>query len=157
MPRTAREIMETQVLSVSPESPLVDVQRMFVESEIHGAPVVANDGQVVGVITSADLLRAVTEEHDTGSGQQSYLREVLEFSSPDWSRMPEDFQDRLSQMSVEDFMTKDVISVSPDATVAEVARVISQARVHRVCVIDGENLVGIISTFDLVAILEKQE
>jgi CBS domain-containing protein len=157
VPRIAREIMETQILSVSPETPLVQVQRLFVEEAIHGAPVVGSDGRVRGVITSADLHRAVLEEHDGPGGQSAYLREVLEFSSPDWSGMPDDFQDRLSQLRAEDFMTADVVSVPPDATVAEVARVISHARVHRVCVVEDDELIGIISTFDLVAVLEKQE
>lgn len=157
MPRRASEIMETQVLTVNPEAPLISVQRLFVEEEIHGAPVVNGEGQVVGMITSADLLRAVSEEHDSAGGQPAYLREVLEFSSPDWARMPEDFQDRLGHLRVEDFMTNSVISVPRDATVAEVARAICQNRVHRVCVVEGDELAGIISTFDLVAELEKQE
>jgi CBS domain-containing protein len=157
MARTASEIMETQVLTVSPESPLVDVQRLFVEEEIHGAPVVGNDGALVGVITSADILRAVSEEHGSGGVHSTYLRDVLEFSSPDWTRMPEDFQDRLTQLSAEEFMTREVVSVTPDASVSEVAQEIGRSRVHRVCVVDGEDLVGIISTFDMVALLEKQE
>jgi CBS domain-containing protein len=130
---------------------------MFLDEEIHGAPVVSNTGRVLGVITSADLLRAASEEHDASSGQADYLREVLEFSSPDWSRMPQDFQDRLTQLCVEEFMTHTVVSVRPDATVEEIARVIGRERVHRVCVVDGDELVGIISTFDLVAVLEKQD
>ena len=157
MPRIASEIMETQVLTVSPETPLLSIQRMFLDESIHGAPVVDGEGRVVGVITSADLLRAVSEEHDSAGGDQSYLRDVLEFSSPDWAQMPEDFQDRLTQLTATDFMTDRVVSVSPDATVAEVALMIGQARVHRVCVVKGDELVGIISTFDLVAELEKQD
>jgi len=154
--RTASEIMETQVLSVSPETPLTVVQRMFVEEEIHGAPVIGSDGRLLGVLTSADLLRAVSDEHDGIGGHTAYMRDVLEFSSPDWSRMPQDFQDRLSQLRAEEFMTKNVISVSPDTAVAEVAQIIVRDHVHRVCVVKGEELVGIISTLDLVAELARQ-
>ena len=55
MSRIASEVMESHVLSVSPEASLIDVQRLFVEEEIHGAPVVANDG-LVGIISTFDLV-----------------------------------------------------------------------------------------------------
>lgn len=87
--------------------------------------------------------------------QPNYLRDLMEFSSPDWERMPEDFEDRLSELRAEDFTTTDVVSVPPDATVAEIARVMGRNRVHRVCVVDGDRLAGSISAFDLVAVLEK--
>jgi CBS domain-containing protein len=148
--------MQTSVLTVAPETPLADVQRLFVEEGIGGAPVVDERGVVLGVITAADLLRAVDEERDTALAEPLYFRETLEFSSPDWTHRLEDFQDRLRELRASDAMTEGIVSVSPDAPVSEVARRMREHRVHRVLVVKDASLVGIVSTFDLVALLERQ-
>ena len=95
--RTAESVMTDSVVTVSPESSLLDVLRLFVEEGIHGAPVIGDDGQLLGVISSSDLLRAQMEEHDTAAGVTDYLRGFVEFSLPDWSEDLTDFQDRLGQ------------------------------------------------------------
>ena len=64
MVRTARDVMQTYLISVNPETPLLEVHRLFVDEEINGAPVVDETGRLLGVISSVDLLRAVEEEHD---------------------------------------------------------------------------------------------
>ena len=152
----AKSMMSTRVLSVAPETRLIDVHRIFVEEEIHGAPVVDETNAILGVISSADLLRAVAYEREAGGADTGYLREVMEFSSSGWQAMPDDFQDRLGQVRVEDYMTQDVVSVAPDTPVAEVAKRMRGDRVHRVFVVDGEALVGVISALDLVALLEDE-
>jgi CBS domain-containing protein len=151
----ARDIMQTHVVSVSPQDPLSTVHRLFFEEDINGAPVVDDQEFVVGVISSSDLLRAAAEEHDSARGDPGYFRELLEFSGPDWENAPEGYLDRLRERTVEEYMTEDAVSVPPDASVAEVARAIRSHGVHRVLVVDAGRLVGIISTFDLVGLLEK--
>ena len=154
MDRTARDVMQSHVITLGPDTPLADAQRLFVEEGISGCPVVDDRGTVVGVLTSTDLLRAVDEERDTAAQETHYYREDLEFSGPDWSDL-EDFQDRLAELRVADAMTPGTLSVDLDTPIPEVARTIRQHRVHRVLVVDGDSLAGIISTFDLVGLLEK--
>lgn len=147
----ALDIMQKEVVTVSADLPLIDVHRLFVTDEIHGAPVVDETGELVGVISSADLLRAVAQEPQ--SVERDYLRELVEFSDPEWAAMSEDFQDRIAGMRASDVMTTDLVHVPPDATVGEIARMLCENRVHRVVVTDEGRLLGIISTFDLVSIL----
>lgn len=160
MPLTAREIMETQLIVLSPEEPLVKVERMFFEEEIHGAPVVSEDGKLIGMVTSLDLLRAAAEEHDelqTDAVTPAYVRDLFELSDPgELVRTEGDFQERLGERVVADVMSDGAVTVAPEATVAEVARALRENRTHRVLVSDGGKLCGIISTFDLVGLLEKQ-
>jgi CBS domain-containing protein len=157
MPVLARDLAEKHVVAVSPKASLLDVHRLFVEEEISGAPVVSEDDELVGVITSTDLMRAVEEERDTVEVHSAYFREILPYSSPDWAALPEDFQDRLSGRTVEDVMTRSVITVAPDDSAAAVARALRDNRVHRVFVVDRSQLVGVISAFDLLRLVEQGE
>lgn len=150
MPVHARDLMLKDVITLSAELPLIDAQRALVEEGISGAPVVDETGRVLGVVSASDLLRAVAEEHDTGSSQPSYYREFSTFSGPDWASDVEDFQDRLQELTVCDAMTKEVVSVDHRASLGEVARTLREHQVHRVLVVDGDRLCGIISTIDFV-------
>lgn len=153
MTLTAGDIAQTRVATLAPEAPLLNAQRLFIEEQISGAPVVDDSGRVVGVVSSADLLRAVVDEHDSGRSQAVYFRDLLEFSGPDWERLPEDFQDRLEEVVVGDVMTDSLVSVPATAPVAEVARVMRDGAVHRVLVLKEGFLVGLISSLDLVGLV----
>lgn len=155
MARTAESVMQSSVVSVTPETPLAEVQRLFVEEEIHGAPVVDDEGAILGVITSQDLLRVVNEERDTAVVDANYMRDELEFSGPDWTLVPEDFQDRLANLRASDAMTDQVVTVRRNTSIAEVASTMRQHRIHRVFVLENGTLAGVISTFDLLECLEK--
>jgi CBS domain-containing protein len=128
----ARDLMETDLLTVDPDTAIVDVHRLFAEEEIHGAPVVDEDFRVCGVVSALDLLRAVGERYN-------------------------DFEDRMRDVTAGDVMTGAIVSVPPDATAAEIARIMRAQRVHRVLVIDGRDLLGVITTFDLLAAVELAE
>lgn len=157
MTHLAKDAMSSHLVTVSPETPLVDANRLFVEEELHGAPVVNEEGRLVGVISTSDLLRAVEEEHEGPSADHRYFREVLEFSTPDWTSAPEDFQDRLSQFTVADAMQPSVVTVTEETPLARVAGVLRENRIHRVIVVRDEYPVGVISSFDLLALFEKGE
>jgi len=152
----ARDVMETQVVSVSAQTPLSAVHHLFVEEGINGAPVVDEQEQVVGVISSMDLIRAAADEHDTVRTDPDYFRESREFAGAELASTPEDYLSRLEERTVGDVMSDQVFSVPPDAPVAEVARQMRTHRVHRMIVMDDSRLAGVITTFDLVGLLEKE-
>ena len=156
MATTARDVMQTQVISLAPNDPLSNVLRLFFEEEIHGAPVLDESGCLLGIITSMDLLRAASDEHETARGDPAYFRELLEFSGPDWDNAPEGFIDRLRERVVSEVMTEGVACVAPDDSISQVARVLRSHRIHRVLVVEEGRLCGIISTYDLVGLLEKR-
>jgi CBS domain-containing protein len=153
----ARDLMTTAPITVSPEASLLQVHRLFVEEEINGAPIVDDDGAVLGVISSLDLLRAVQEEYDEGAAASvpTYFREHLPYSGPDWIRAPEDFQDRLGALTAIDAAVTEIVTVAPDAPVGEVARTMCEQRIHRVLVVDDGQLVGILTSFDLLRLIQN--
>ena len=150
----ARDVMQTSVMSVEPGTPLPQVARLFVEEEIHGAPVLDETDRLLGVVSVTDLIRAVDEEHARPGSSAVYFRDVLEFSGPDWSNAPQDFQDRLGQLVVGDVMQTGVVTVPEDASVPEIAKLMRANRIHRVIVVRGEAMVGLITALDLVGLLE---
>jgi CBS domain-containing protein len=154
MAALARDVMQSPVASVSPETPLSDIQRLFVEEEIHGAPVIGDSGAVVGVVTTTDLVNAVLEQSESGGFRTDYLRELIEFSGPDWQRgAPADFQDRLSQLTAADVMTPGAACVSDTAPVSQVAALMHERHIHRVWVTQSGVLAGVISSFDLLPLV----
>jgi len=154
MALTAADIMQTQVITVSPVDPLHAVQRLFFEEEIHGAPVVDDQARVRGMITSMDLIRAATEEKESTEG--SSFASAFEEAAGFWPDVSEAFQNRLSEAVATDAMTESIVTVPPTASIPEIARVLRENRIHRVLVVKGDVLLGIISSFDLIGLLEKE-
>jgi CBS domain-containing protein len=149
--------MQSPVITIERDASLFDAHRLLVEEQIHGVPVVDEDGTVVGVLSSLDLLRVAQEEHESVRGESVYYRDVLPYSGPDWSAGVEDFQDRLSALRVSEAMSEHVVSVPPEATAAQVARTLRENGIHRVLVAEKGSLVGIVTSFDLMKLLESLE
>jgi CBS domain-containing protein len=154
-PLRARDIMERDLITVGPETPILDVHRLFVEEEIHGAPVLDDDGYLCGVVSALDLLRAIRDAREPGAAMTSstYFRDELPFSSSELADVAEDFQNRPQTLTAADVMTREVVMVPPDAPIGEVARTMLDQRIHRVLVgVDG-SLDGLITTFDLLQVV----
>ena len=91
---------------------------------------------------------------DTAVVETSYLRDLLPYTSPDWDSVPEDLQDRLGQLRVSDAMTEGLESLPPDASVAEVAQTLRKNGLHHVFVVERGMLRGVVSTYDLLQLVE---
>jgi CBS domain-containing protein len=156
MTTCARNIMQTDLITVGVEEPLLTVYRLFVREDISGAPVVDERGTPVGVISTRDLLRTAEQEHDEAQ-RKVHFYAGGSLSGDEWRADVEEFEDRLSRVTAADVMNPEVIAVAPDTSVPEVADCILKHEIHRVLVIDpeqdGSPLVGIISLFDLVHLL----
>ena len=126
----AVDIMQKDILAVSPELPVESLEEFFATEDISGAPVQNERGQIVGIVSKTDLVRA--------------------FSGRDESEASEAAREALT---VEDIMTRDVVTVSPDDEVKTVVQRMLDGRLHRVLVARNNELVGIITTFDLLELL----
>jgi CBS domain-containing protein len=158
MSMRAKDIMQTRVVTVGPDDPLLSVHRLFTDEEISGAPVVDNGRGVIGVITIRDLLREGRLDQEQDDRGISFYRQEIDLGvPPEWCSTERVFVERLSMKTAEDVMTAGVISVGPGADISEVVEKVVVNRIHRVFVQDppqdGGALVGIISLFDLVALL----
>jgi CBS domain-containing protein len=157
MTATARDVMQTEVLVLNESNSLLEAHQFFVRHEITGAPVVDDDGLLVGVVSVRDLMRAEDEDHDVSRTVADYFCESSGYAN--LSVELDHLREGLSEIPVGDVMTKDPICVGPDSPAAEIAALIRKHRIHRVLVAspgtDGRlEISGIVTLFDLVSLLE---
>ena len=140
-----RDMMSTEPVSTDPDAPLREAARLMVEHGVSGLPVV-REGRVVGIITEGDFLRQETnrdQPHRVG------LLDTLFGDNP----TPAPLAETVSQV-----MTADVVTIGPEATVSEAARVMSQRGVKRLPVVDESGaLIGVISRADVVNLFTKPD
>ena len=152
---TAADIMQSQVETVGADVPLPELEYRLVCSGIQGAPVV--DGEaLVGVVSRSDIVEVLTTEQEFGELVGEWYVDSAASSEPSDDRTKElhaRVGQRLQGMRVRDIMNPDVISVSPAATADEVARTMIKLGVHRVLVTSERNLLGIITTMDMLRLL----
>ena len=139
-----RDLMTTDPITTTPDAPLKEAARMMVREKISGLPVMEG-GKLVGMVTEGDFLR------QEANRDQPYRLSLLEAL----------FGDRGAEPAVEtvgEVMSEPVITITPDATVSEAARVMSHRKVKRLPVVDDEGeLIGVISRADIVNAFTKPD
>jgi acetoin utilization protein AcuB len=124
-----KERMTQPVITALPEMPIQEALNLMREKGIRRLPVVNDRGQLVGIVSDRDLLHASPSDATSLSiWELNYL---------------------LSRVTLKQIMTKDVITVSEDASVEEVARMMVDSKVGGVPVVSNGDVVGIITETDL--------
>ena len=146
MSQTARDIMTSPAQTVSPGTSIQELARLFASTRISGFPVVDDSGALLGVVTEADLLHQNEGLHIPTTFV--LFDAVVTLGS---SKKLEEEMQRMAAAEVVEIMTPDPVTVAADAPVTEVARLLSEQRVHTLPVLssDGE-LVGVIGKLDVI-------
>jgi CBS domain-containing protein len=129
--------MTTDVLTISPDSPMKEAARRMLEAGISGLPVTDDGGVLVGIITEADF---VATEADRRVKRRAGLLRLIHHDD----EIPS--QERL----VGDVMTTDVKVIGPEADHAEAARLMEREGIKRLPVVQDGRLVGLISRTDML-------
>lgn len=173
---SVRDLMSTDVITVSPELSIRDALELFTERHIGGAPVMA-EGRVVGVVTAADLLgfeastapAPVAREDQLEAGELAPVEEELEdeetvppsaFFTDWWVDVGADVAERvrstsepewdvLAEHTVAEAMSTSLLWVAPQEPVARAAALMDAREVHRLLVLDRGRLVGILTMTDI--------
>ncbi|MGB5404262.1 HPP family protein [Robiginitalea sp.] len=130
-------IMSTQLIILNTTDSLEKAEHLFKKHKIRHIPVIEGQNKIVGMLSLTDLLRisfadgAYEEEDDI----ESVVYEMF----------------TLSQV-----MAKNIKSVSPQTSIKEVAELLAAREFHAVPVVDQGDLVGIVTTTDLIKYLLKQ-
>jgi CBS domain-containing protein len=121
------DLMQTKVVTVRPDASVAEVIATLADAHVSAAPVVNPHGQVVGVVSSSDVLNEEAEASNRNA------RTML-----------------LEATLAQDIMTPRPLTIEPQADVRDAAREMLYAEVHRLFVVSEERLVGVISTTDIV-------
>lgn len=162
--RTVREFMETDVVTVGPDLPVKGLVEVLEENGITGAPVVDDEDNVLGVVSTTDVTRLAAEESERGGGParagseagSDYFRYTDRVGGFLPALPPGLPKTRLGSRPVRDVMTRATFSVRPDATLPEAARFLRQAGIHRALVFDGNRLVGLVTTMAILGVLAEE-
>lgn len=152
---TVQDVMNADVLSVHEGMTVEDLAAFFEENEVSGAPVVDDGGRLVGVVSLRDLVHCLAGSHNAApdrSDPSYFVREWEEHFNP------EDLQ-RLrvvdTEVTVGDFMSREILRVTADTDLRSCARQMLDHRVHRLLVTDGDQLRGIVTSFDLLRLVAE--
>jgi CBS domain-containing protein len=153
MALTVRDIMDTRWLTVHPEDTIETVVRRMREHELPGIPVVNEGDRCVGIITEADLILA-GEEGDL------HLPHYIElFGGVVFLESTKKFEERLRKAvgaTARDLMTEEPVTIEPDASVAEAARLIARRKHNRLPVVEHGRLVGVVTRVDVLDALTAE-
>ena len=148
---TARDVMNDQILTVTEDMTAHELATFLTDHEISGAPVEDADGRLVGVVSTTDLARTAFESGSAEEEEHPFYRSWAE-DSLDLDDLA-DLHIEEEGLQVRDIMTPTVFAVEVDAPVSHVARSMLDGHLHRLLVIEGQRVVGIVSTSDLLRLL----
>ena len=140
-------IMTTNVVSARPDASLKEVAELLVEHGISGLPVVSGDGEVVGVISEADLL---VKQQAARPRRKGWLASFLD--STDARE-----QLKLDARIASEAMTTPAITIAPHRTLSAAAQLLLEHRIDRLPVVQSGRLVGIVTRADLVRAFARSD
>ena len=141
--------MTSNVITVGDDATLSELVATLSEHMITGAPVVDENGKLVGVVSTTDIAL-----HSTKRTSNIRRDRPPDFYLRGWELIEDEFRsfsiEEDAGQVVRDIMTPVIFSVSENATFAEMADTMVGGRVHRLIVTDGDRVVGIVTTLDLL-------
>jgi len=149
---TAKDIMTTDVVTVDPETNVKEAANLMSEKDISGLPVVQN-GELVGIVTENDLIikdkKLHFPEYINVIGGIIYLESYKKFR--------EEFK-KFVAVKVKELMTEDVVTVSPDTSIEDLATIMHQENINRLPVVDNSGqLIGIVTRGNIVKHIAVEE
>jgi len=140
-----KDIMTKDVVTVTAGTTVMELAKIFAERHLSSLPVIDEGGALIGIVTETDLVE-----------QDKNLHIPTVISIFDWVIYLESdkkFEKELKKMTgrtVGDIFSNDVVTVSPDTSIADVADLLSSRKINALPVVEGNRLVGIVSRIDLI-------
>ena len=131
----ARDVMSSPAITVSPETALKDAIQLLVKHQINGMPVVASSGELIGVVTEADLLKIEVA--------QEPIRRL-------WTKGPE-----AAVRKVGDVMTGNVTGVPASLDLPTLAGFMLNHHLKTMPVMEGERVIGVVTRRDIIEVFVR--
>lgn len=141
----AKDIMTTKVLTVTEETGVEELARLFEERGVNAMPVLDKAGDLVGIVTQTDLVE-----------QDKPLHIPTVISIFDWViylESEKNFKEELAKITartVGSLCARDVVTCSPETAVSEIAELMVEHKAHLIPVVDGKALLGVVARLDII-------
>lgn len=141
----AKDIMTTQLLTVTEETGVEELARLFEERGVNAMPVLDGDGHLAGIVTQTDLVE-----------QDKPLHIPTVISLFDWViylESEKNFKDEVAKITartVGSLCSRDVVTCTPETPVSEIAELMVEHQAHLIPVLDGKELVGVVARLDII-------
>ncbi|MEV0017009.1 CBS domain-containing protein [Streptomyces tendae] len=143
-PHTVSDVMTHTAVAVGPQAPFKDVIALMDQWKVSALPVLEGEGRVVGLVSEADLLPK-EEFRDSDPDRFTQMRRLTDLA-------------KAGGLTAADVMTAPAVTVHPDATLAQAARIMAQRKVKRLPVVNAEGLLeGIVSRADLLKVFLRTD
>lgn len=146
--RRVSELMNPDVVCAHPGMTTGEVEELLAARGVSGVPVVDDEGHILGVVSQHDLTRLRAKRVTAGEAGR-FFTDVDDYR--DIAEEPLD----LSDTPVEEVMQPHMYTVTRDIGVAVAANIMRERRIHRVLVVEQGRLVGILTSLDLLRVVEE--
>jgi CBS domain-containing protein len=145
----AQDVMVRDVVTVAPDTKVAEAVALLVKHDISALPVVDANGNLVGILSEADLLQ---REELGAEHHHPWWMETLMPAS----KLAEEFS-KAHGKTVTEVMSTDVISAREDTPVSEIAALLERHRIKRVPIVSDGKVVGIVSRSNLIQALASSK
>lgn len=146
MSKTVADVMSRNPVVVKRETSLTEAIKILAERRISGLPVVDDSGKLIGIISETDLMW-----QETGVTPPAYimfLDSVIYLQNP--ATYERDLHKALGQ-TVGEVMSKDPITIAPDKSLRDAAKLMHDKNIHRLPILDSEGqVIGILTRGDII-------
>jgi len=146
--RRVGELMNPDVVTLRPDMTVREAQELLARRSVSGAPVVDERGRILGVVSQNDLVRGAARPATVEKAGQ-FFTSVEDFEDLGSTPVPPGSQ------RVADLMTPRVYQVGRDASAAAAASIMRERHIHRLLVTEKGVLVGVVTSFDLLRVVEE--
>jgi CBS domain-containing protein len=138
----AKDVMTTNVVTVRPDTTVMEIARTLLDRHISAVPVLDDNGRLVGIVSEGDLMR----RPETGTDRRSsWWLAFLTLGADDNRRFV-----KTHGRHARDVMTRDVLTIDEESTLENVADILESRHIKRLPVTRNGQLVGIVSRADLL-------
>jgi CBS domain-containing protein len=147
---TAGDLMSASVVMVPEEMSLHGAAHLLAQCQVSGAPVVNHEGRCIGVLSANDFVRWIDNRRTDTPRDHHHGSFYAGWEVVDPSQLP--------QEAIANYMTRDPVMVAPDTTIAVLAKMMIDAHIHRIIVVDRRGKpTGIVSTTDVLAAIVRAD
>ncbi len=143
----ASDIMTPRVITAGPDTPIAELVSLMLTNRISAVPIV-QDGTLLGIVSEGDLIRRAETATEPKRSRWLELATSVTTLAHDYAKS--------HGRRAREVMTDNVISVAPDAPIADIAALLEKHHIKRVPVVDQGKLVGIVSRSNLLQALASR-